>query len=220
MDQTRAAMADKIHALEEMVLGSAQDVVETAESVTETVQDSVQMVKKALDVPSQVRQHPWAAVGVSVLVGFVGGTLLMRGRRRKARRAARRHRSVYAAQTTNGHGNGRATATPPSPSRTESTGDSWLSKLGETLSGPLSHLKGLALGATFGVVRDMFTRSAPEALKPRLTEVIDDITTKMGGQPVEGPVLQDADSSSSHQDQGDYYGQSHQTEMGRPMGSA
>jgi len=64
-----------------------------------------------------------------------------------------------------------------------------LSELGETFKTEITKLKGLALGTMLGVVRDMVTSSAPPQLGPELAEVIDSLTVKLGGKPIEGPVL-------------------------------
>ena len=77
---------------------------------------------------------------------------------------------------------------------------SWLGNLGETFGDELSKLKGLALGTTFGVLRDMLTASVPEQLKPQLSDVMNNFTTKLGGRVFEGPLLDtnQEDGSKDH----------------------
>lgn len=61
--------------------------------------------------------------------------------------------------------------------------------LADYLEPELMRLKGLAIGALLGIVRDAVTKPASGAVEEELEDVIDDITTKLGGRPVEGPVL-------------------------------
>src|SRR5260370_34005892 len=79
MAETRAALVDKIDALEEKVLGTvetAQATVEhTVESVKGTVEDSVAAVKRTFDLKYQVEQRPWLMLGASVLGGYALGRL-------------------------------------------------------------------------------------------------------------------------------------------------
>lgn len=94
MEQTRCAIVDKVAALESQVTGTvqhaAETITETVASVKEiittapeTVGDSVQQaaarvsetVKEVFDIRAAVRRNPWAALGVSALVGGVLGSL-------------------------------------------------------------------------------------------------------------------------------------------------
>ena len=64
MAATRAALADKIDALEEKVSTKVNAVKHAGETF-----------KRSFDLPYQVRQHPWPMVGASVLVGIVLGAV-------------------------------------------------------------------------------------------------------------------------------------------------
>jgi hypothetical protein len=71
-----------------------------------------------------------------------------------------------------------------------------LSSLATQFAPELAQLKSMALGAMLGIVRDMVSQSAPPQFGPQLAEVVDNLTVKLGGKPVQGPVLrQDGDSS-------------------------
>jgi uncharacterized protein (DUF2267 family) len=78
----------------------------------------------------------------------------------------------------------------------------------------LSKLKGLALGATFGVLRDMLTTSVPEQMKPQLTDVINNVTSKLGGKVIQGPLV-----DTTHEGEG-HNGQHCREEAERPMEAA
>jgi ElaB/YqjD/DUF883 family membrane-anchored ribosome-binding protein len=61
IDHIRDQMTEKIAAIEDKVKGQVNETVDN--------------VKQAFDIKQQVGAHPWAALGVSVLAGYVLGTL-------------------------------------------------------------------------------------------------------------------------------------------------
>ncbi len=71
--------------------------------------------------------------------------------------------------------------------------------LARHLEPELTRLKGLAIGALFGILRDAVTKSTAEPVEHELEEVIDDITAKLGGTPVHGPVLNHSHGNGSSQ---------------------
>ncbi|MBC8078698.1 MAG: hypothetical protein H7Y32_21660 [Chloroflexales bacterium] len=72
IDNIRDSMTEKLSAIEDKVKGT---VDETVEKVKGQVTDTVETVKQAFDIKQQVGDHPWAALGVSLLAGYVLGTL-------------------------------------------------------------------------------------------------------------------------------------------------
>src|SRR5262249_52925003 len=93
MQQTRTALSEKVERLEQEVVQTVHEATEavndtvasikeaaqqTVNTVKDTVHDTVQTVRETLDVPTQVRRHPWAMLAGSVAVGFLGGLALNR----------------------------------------------------------------------------------------------------------------------------------------------
>ena len=64
-------MVDTVH-------GAADAVAQTVDNVKDAVHDTVANVKDTFDLRHQVERHPWAMVGGSIALGFVGGYLLVR----------------------------------------------------------------------------------------------------------------------------------------------
>jgi hypothetical protein len=60
----------------------------------------------------------------------------------------------------------------------------------------LNQVKGLALGTLFGVVRDVASSWAPEALRQDMRKMINGFTSDLGGQVIEGPVLGESEEGS------------------------
>jgi ElaB/YqjD/DUF883 family membrane-anchored ribosome-binding protein len=186
MTETRTALTEKLETLEEEVAakvkGTTETVAETVETVKDAVQDTVSTVKETVestvetvkdtfDVPRQVERHPWVMFGGAVALGFVGGKILERLSAPPVGYAA-------------------ASYLPPAPESAASypapapSGPGLGSQLFETLKPALSKLGGLAIGATAGLVGEMIRDAAPEQLRPKLNEVIDDVTLALGGTPV------------------------------------
>jgi hypothetical protein len=58
IDCTRSAMADKMEALEDRVMGTVQTAQETVEDSIQIAKDTVATVKRNFDVKYQIEQHP------------------------------------------------------------------------------------------------------------------------------------------------------------------
>jgi ElaB/YqjD/DUF883 family membrane-anchored ribosome-binding protein len=219
MEETRESLAKKLETLEHQVAGTVQAVTGTVEAVSntveqvkeavqgtvenvkESVEETVETVKETLDISGHVRRHPWAGFGVSFALGFVGGKLLQHffpnvtdwsrppGRVPSLSTLAEpRSRRDY-------EPNGRRSEPAYEEARPEPTAaakehrpgllGSWTSSLGPEIS----KLKGLAIGAALGMARDAIRRAAPQEIGEQLAGVVNDLTSKLGGEVLHGPVL-------------------------------
>jgi ElaB/YqjD/DUF883 family membrane-anchored ribosome-binding protein len=185
-------------AVSEVVEKVKEEVEEIVDTVKCSVQETVETVKSTFDLRRQVERHPWAMMGGSVALGCLGGYLLGRGWQGRTRMTGPRLASPPSTPGSSARGDGQAQTYRPvgetaggEAARLSSgqAGPGLLSSLNEMFGPEVAKLKGLALGAALGVVRDMITRSAPEPMKPRLSEIMDNLTAKLGGQPIQGPVL-------------------------------
>jgi len=179
MEATRASLADKLDTLENQVLGTVHDataaVAHTVEdvksvvgSVTDSIQDTVESVKDTLNLSEQVRQHPWGMLGGAAAVGFLGGWLMGPSRKEpEVPPLSGPPRESYIA--------------PVREKLAESSSGSEESAFAE----PVKALKGIALGALMGLVRDMAVKALPENVKDDVVKVLNDFTTKIGGKLVE-----------------------------------
>jgi len=197
MEQTRASLTEKLEALEHQVVGTVQEATsavadtvetikeaaqETVGTVKETVQETVETVRETFDVKLQVRRRPWFMLGGSVLLGYMAGNLLER-----SRRAPRRSAELPASR-------GLASLAPEPaapPSR-----DRLLHKLGEALQPELDKLKGLAIGALVGALRDVTTTALGEEFGEQVRETFDNVTERLGGQPFKHRILPETDEES------------------------
>ncbi|MBI1914884.1 MAG: DUF883 family protein [Planctomycetes bacterium] len=246
MAETRVSLTDKIEKLEETVkenvetaLHTATDTVEnvtekveetvetvkeavegSVEAVKETVHETVESVKEAFNLGRHVQRHPWAMLGGAVVVGFLGGRLLGGAQRWRERRRQPRDEHLFPRPGTAAARAPMPTSAPAraaEPERApEEEQSSWLGRLGETFGDELSKLKGLALGATFGALRDMLTASVPDQLKPQLSDVINNFTAKLGGRVFEGPLL-DRNQEESKDNGHDRHW--HEAQRGTPAGA-
>jgi ElaB/YqjD/DUF883 family membrane-anchored ribosome-binding protein len=230
MEETRVSLTDKVEQLEDTLLGTVQHTLHTAsdvvenvtetveqtvetvketvqgsvEAVKETVHETVETVKQAFDLRGHVQRHPWAMLAGSVVLGFLGGRMLSGARRWRQDRRSRREAlagtgmGTYSAPMPAA---APARAREPEPPPPEAEQRSWMGQLGDTFGAEIGKLKGLALGATFGLLRDMVTRSVPDEMKSQLADVFNDVTTKLGGKVIQGPLV-DMASDESHEGEG------------------
>jgi len=225
MQDTRSALTDKLEALEQQVVNTVQSitnpVVETVESVKKAVEDTVgavrdtvqstastlsgaaeqtmETVKETFDVSRQVERHPWLAMAGAVAVGFIGGRLLLpdnTGSKGQATTSGSpfpdsMNRATAEPPRHNGHPDGARTE------RSESQEESWVSNLTDTFSPEINQLKGLAIGAAVGVVRDLVTQNLTGEMGSRLKDWLNKLTEKVGGKPFAEPLIKPTPAESN-----------------------
>jgi ElaB/YqjD/DUF883 family membrane-anchored ribosome-binding protein len=191
MAETRHALTDKLDQLEQKVAHTVSDATQTVEqvrsavtgtvsSVTESVRETVESVTDALDLSKQVERHPWGMVAGATALGFVGGCLLYSQTSAPAR-SQTREPTIKPSKTGNGkHGSlGQRVARFAEQS-----------PFGSQTWGPVvDKLRGLAVGTALGVVKDLVSKAVPPALERDVSEVMDGITSALGGHPISGHVL-------------------------------
>jgi len=219
MEETRTSLTEKLEALETQLAGKVQagaDVVErtteaaahivenvketvhevtgkveeTVSRVTEKVETSFDSVTDALDIRRQTDRHPWVMVGLATAAGCVLGTMV--GRREETAVAAPIAEPIRShgvrpkhVKGSNGHGQGGQ----PNGASARATGDESSFWQQGWVVDQMNRMKGLALGTLLGVVRDMAKQSIPGTVGERIAEEIDNFTSHLGAQPIQGPVL-------------------------------
>jgi len=191
MLETRTALTEKLENLEEQVAakvkGTTESITETVETVKEaientaqtvgrTVENTVESVKDTFDLSRHFEEHPWLMLGGAVLAGYVGGRILDRA-------------TAPPLSTTNGFAPEPRYETVPSSYRTSSPQaeqPGWGAEVVHTLRPALSKLGQLAIGVTTGIIGEMVREQLPETLQHDVGEVIDEITTSLGGKPLHG----------------------------------
>jgi len=202
VQNTTQAVSETVETVKEAVqetVSAVKDTVsDTVGTVKETMADTVSSVKEALDLRGYVEQYPWASFGAAVATGFVGGVMIESGQRARRRIGElHSHGEIPTSQgrrESNGRRYGPAEEFSPA-ARTVSYGaepvrqDSWIHQLAQRFAPEIDKLKGLAIGALGSLVRDVVSQAAPATVRERLTPVIEDVTRKLGGEPVQGPLL-------------------------------
>jgi ElaB/YqjD/DUF883 family membrane-anchored ribosome-binding protein len=201
IEETRSSLTDKLETLENQVRGTVEGakatVQETIASVKSGVQDTVASVKRTFDLTCQVRQHPWGMIAGSVLAGFVTGTLLHRRPTHHGgwgtiapSRPGQDGAARSEAPRSSGTNLGGALAPPETPSL--------LGRLYQQFEGEIEQVKEVAIGAAMGLVRDLVKQSLPQ-LAPHIEQVMNSATTKMGGKPIDQPLVQPENIGTSSQ---------------------
>lgn len=198
IDETRSSLTEKLETLENQVLGTVQEAKETVqdtiENVKETVQETVQTVKRTFDVHYQVDRHPWGMMGGSFLTGFLIGAVT--APRHHGHRAAGGAGSATFFRASGGHAGNGSMSRPepvtlaPASQAEPSGGPGFLSGLMQQFGPEIHQVKELAIGAALGLVRDFLKGAVPPTLAGHVEQIIDNATTKMGGRPISGPVVQ------------------------------
>jgi ElaB/YqjD/DUF883 family membrane-anchored ribosome-binding protein len=195
MEQTRAALAEKIETLEQQVTdtvsSAASAVTETVENVKDAVGETVETVKESVkttfDFAGHMDRHPWLFMGGAVAAGYFGGRLLEQASATPAR-PGRPRRTTFEPMGLSSQGRMDVAPQPESPG--------WLSVLTNRFGREIDQIKSLAIGAAIGMARDALVDAAPETLRPQLKDTINDITEKLGGKAFPEPVL--ATSHNGH----------------------
>jgi len=242
MTENRAALTEKLEALEQQVLGVATSVTETVENVKEgvegtveavketvkdtvenvkdTVEDTVSTVKDTFNLPLQVERHPWAMLGGAVGVGLLFGAFLRRRTFVNVGRAA-----AGLARRVRGERQPPRAVQPPQAAyapepgdgngahrATESIADNLLSPVKEGLN----RIKDLALGTLFGTLQKVLVRELPEAIEGQVKAVLDDAVNKL-----KGAVKQEEPAEANRPARGKKKAETQETafhpETGRPM---
>jgi ElaB/YqjD/DUF883 family membrane-anchored ribosome-binding protein len=196
IDCTRSAMADKMGALEDRVMGTVQSAQETVEDSIQLAKDTVATVKRNFDIKYQVEQHPWAMVGGCFFAGLALGGLLLTVRRRSWQAPNRLAGNetplpgsprLGAEQRSNG--NGDTAAATPWPHSMSANGPGFFGQFHEEVD----KVKGMAIGYVMGLLRDSIKDAVPH-LASQIDDVMNSVTTKLGSTPVQGRSPSRADS--------------------------
>jgi len=213
IDETRSALTEKLETLEREVRGTVCDAREavtgtvetvrdtlnstvfnvrdsvnsTVGTVRETVEDAMCSLKEALNLEHQTQAHPWIMLGGSMAAGYVVGCMLPE--------PGRKHERATLSHPAYTHQTGEASAwRQPQDSAPAQPGI--MSGLMKQFGPEIDKVKGLAIGAALGLVRDLLKQQVPQNFAANVDELINNVTTKLGGEPVHGSVLSSFSSRS------------------------
>jgi ElaB/YqjD/DUF883 family membrane-anchored ribosome-binding protein len=215
------------------VSGTVETVQQTVSTVGEKATETVDAVRHAFNLPEQIHNHPWAWFGGAVVLGFVGGKFLVPHRSYRAEAESWDHHGPragaaesQAAPAFKSPDESHEETAPQRAEHRETDSSSWLGSLFQHFGGEINKLKGLALGTLFGVTRDMVSQALPETLKDQVVNLFNDVTEKVGGEPIQGAVLGEAAAKGqqSESDKGGDHEHDKQhpepAKMERPVGAA
>lgn len=190
MGETRASLTEKLESLEARVFGTLDTAAnsvghtvhevgatmrETAESVRSTMHDALSSVRDAFDMSRQFHQHPWLLLTGSVAAGYVSGVVLDN--------LEHGHRpslpgSLHAEQLLPQRSEVRQRLEAAPPARR----GGFFSELANAFAPELEKLKSAAVGMALGALRDKINEAAPPQFRDNINEMVDRITTKLGGE--------------------------------------
>jgi len=194
MEETRANLANKLEALEtqvrETVSSASETVTSTVEGVKEvvdTVSDTVGSVTDTLNISKHVEENPWLAMGIAVAAGFMASQLLGGGGGQPAKPEPAPQPQPPQPQPQPASDQ---TQVQQQPTQTNQGGvlpslESLLPDMNGALGIALSGVNSLAIGTVMGVVREVVANGLPPEWKSELTRVVDQMTTQLGGKPLQ-----------------------------------
>lgn len=201
MEDTRTAMTEKLETLEQKVVDTVEEatsaVTETVATVKDSIQDTVTTVsdtvqgtvtavkdtmeegvdalKGLFDVPGHVQRYPWPMVAGSLVLGYAMGKFLGKDEPTPAlpaKESETRKVTRPVASTHGSNGGRREHAAPKKPGLLDEFGPE------------LAQLKGLAIGALMGAIREMALQAVPQHMGDKVKGILDNVTEKLGGAPM------------------------------------
>jgi len=236
MEETRSSLTEKVEKLEQKLVDTVTEtteaVTETVSNVKETVEESVQTVKDWFDIRGHVEDHPWAMLGGSMAAGFVVGAMLPSTHTATevasgmaSASAAPMPASVPSGRKLHHNGGTQPSASSRRPQAQSMVAQSMVAPVTSWLSQfepELNRLKHLALGAALGTIREMISSGLPQEMAHQVRDVIDDVTKKIGGEPLPSSDLANMASVVKSFVQGGQQdgsqGTGHPGDMGNPQG--
>jgi ElaB/YqjD/DUF883 family membrane-anchored ribosome-binding protein len=197
IDQTRSSLTEKLETLEAEVKGTVSgakaSVEDTIETVKASVQETVATVKRTFDVKYQVERHPWPMMAGSFVTGLLTGRLFGGRAAGTSYREPAGLGSSYGSPmageeltSPQGDGSGAGGAYSGSASAAQ---PSLLDRLVQQFQPEIAEVKGIAVGALMGVVRDLAKQAVPPTLSQQVEEIMNNVTTKLGGTPFREPLI-------------------------------
>jgi hypothetical protein len=150
-----------------------------------------------------VEKYPWLVVGGAAAVGFLLGRMLLPGSPapQSSDWLTQRGRWFPEGVKNGGHrGNGgQRTEEEHTEEKAADAESGWFQELSERFRPEMDQLKGLAIGATMGVAREMITAGDTGDLGTKMSQVIDQITEKLGGTPVKSSTREPSEGRKPEQ---------------------
>jgi ElaB/YqjD/DUF883 family membrane-anchored ribosome-binding protein len=210
MQQTRSSLAEKLDALEGTVKDTVDDAKSAVSNTVESVKETAASVKDSLNVSRHVEKRPWLMVGGAFAVGYVGGCLIG-----PSREPSENLTDSSAGMSSSGYVEDEPRsdyAAPPNYAAPGYERAEEKQEEGGVLHEGLQMIKSLAVGSVMGLLRQMAVQSLPSNLVSEVVNVVDDMTTKMGGKRIDFDKAFGNSGETRHD-------QPHGTEMGGPMGT-
>jgi len=211
--EVKEGISDVVQEVKSTVGTVVEDVKSTAESVTDGVKETVESVKDTFDFREHIRRHPWLSLGGAFAAGFAGAYLFAPSSRTSRTGSWQPHPA--APESLSDLSAPRREETPsrpePAPKQGGSTTDHLLSVLGETGTQALTKVKELAVGTLMGLLGEVIANSLPANLKSEASNLMNDLTTKLGGKII--------DFSKNQPTEGERNDNGHQAEVGGAVGS-
>src|SRR5436190_5765104 len=172
VSETVAGATETVASVKQALEDTVQSVKDTVRETAQTVTGTLESVGETLDLRRQVEKHPWAMVAGATAVGFGVGVICSRvdvpaAASSAASSVASSARSLAGSMEQQISGWTEPAPPPPPftrPQRSESQRTRDESHEDNPWMPAVNKLKGLAIGAMFGVLRDVLSKNVPSAI--------------------------------------------------------
>ena len=187
MEETRAALDEKIETLEEQI----------TRAVTISAEEASEAMKKCCNVGEQFHRNPWWFFCGAVAIGFFLARALFGKRKHQhehepeSQPTWRDESSDFMRKSDDAVADESSESPSPAASEKPSALEAFVSQpnaAGEEHRDPAerhdksAELKSLLIGAGLGVLRELAVKRAPNEMRQFLGDVMNAFTTKMGGE--------------------------------------
>jgi len=192
MERTRESITENLDALEDRIVGSV-------EQASAAVTNTAASVKEAVDINTQIDRHPWLIFGGAMAAGLIAGHFLLSRKQYSSPPVVEsRFAPAPAPPSTPTPPQGRnptpmsaqeSTTRTPTPVPVQESSAAANPGLLSLLEPELVKAKELAIGVTLGIVREALIAEMPPPLAACAGDLINGVTEKLGGRPLENSAL-------------------------------
>lgn len=219
VEAVKETVQDTVASVQETVATVKESIAETVTAVKDSMHEGVDAVKGLFDVSAHVERHPWLMLGGSVALGYLLNGFLGKASPARDRGVASGISGPSPVPSPNGSsGNGAPTNGNFREERKPEAALEQAASLFSSFGPEINKLKGLAIGALLGTVREMIVKAVPEQFAGQLKEIIDSVTEKAGGEPIAQVPWAAADKHEVS-NSGGYHEEPDETKMGGSVGA-
>jgi len=154
IDETKSSLQEKFHTLK-------NEVSSTMAAASDNVQETVETIKKSFSLTHHIENHPLAALGISVAIGYLLYSI------------------VDSAKSSESFTKTQSNETDLKPDIKKSY--SKISSIAERYAPEMNAIRGLAIGSGLGLLGNVISDVFPSSIRPEVNRIFEDFKAKATG---------------------------------------